>query len=131
MTTEMDGHTRAVEGVHDSTREVSDDTAATVSGMDRTVRRETTRIRSKRRLRHLLPSLSDHVGPAHPAGHIRHEDWTRTGPSCGPFCGQSRRLEAAHRVSSLRLDSCSLRSTLEAWDSTVFTEMNSRPPISR
>ena len=33
---------------------------------------------------------------------------------------------AAQRVSSLRLDSWSLRSTLEACDSTVFTEMNSR-----
>ena len=44
---------------------------------------------------------------------------------------QSNRLVAAHLVSSLRLDSCSLRSTFEAWDSTVFTEMNSREPISR
>ena len=41
------------------------------------------------------------------------------------------RLVAAHRVSSLRLDSWSLRSTFEACDSTVFTEMNSREPISR
>ena len=47
------------------------------------------------------------------------------------WASQSRRLVAAQRVSSLRLDSCSLRSTFEAWDSTVFTEMNSREPISR
>ena len=33
---------------------------------------------------------------------------------------------AAQRVSSLRFDSCSLRSTFDAWVSTVFTEMNSR-----
>ena len=45
--------------------------------------------------------------------------------------GHRRRLVAAQRVSSLRLDSCSLRSTFEACDSTVFTEMNSREPISR
>ena len=45
--------------------------------------------------------------------------------------GQSRRFVAAQRVSSLRLDSCSLRSTFDACDSTVFTEMNRRPPISR
>ena len=43
----------------------------------------------------------------------------------------SRRFVAAQRVSSLRLDSCSLRSTFDACDSTVFTEMNSREPISR
>lgn len=34
------------------------------------------------------------------------------------------------RVSSWRLDSCSLRSTDEAWVSTVFTLMNSSRAIS-
>ena len=53
------------------------------------------------------------------------------GPPAEAGLAQSRRLVAAQRVSSLRLDNCSLRSTFDAWDSTVFTEMNSREPISR
>ena len=39
--------------------------------------------------------------------------------------GQTIRRSAAHRVSWCREDSCSLRSTLEAWVSTVLIEMNS------
>ena len=46
-------------------------------------------------------------------------------------CRHTRRRSAAHRVSWLRLESCSLRSTAETWDSTVFTEMKRSSPISR
>ena len=38
---------------------------------------------------------------------------------------QSSLRSSAHAVSSCRDDSCSLRSTLDTWVSTVFTEMNS------
>lgn len=43
----------------------------------------------------------------------------------------SSRRAAAQRVSSLRFESCSLRSTAETWVSTVFTEMKSSPATSR
>ena len=44
--------------------------------------------------------------------------------------GQSSRRSVAHRVSSCREDSCSLRSTEDMWVSTVLIEMNSSEPTS-
>ena len=43
---------------------------------------------------------------------------------------QTNRRCAAQRLSSRRLDSCSLRNTEEAWDSTVFTEIERRDASS-
>src|SRR5205823_9169413 len=43
---------------------------------------------------------------------------------------QVRRRSAAQRVSSWRLESCSLRSTAETWVSTVLTEISRRRAIS-
>jgi len=74
---------------------------------------------------------SDDVGPTRRGLGMTACRGPLTDPAGIRAAAQSRRLVAAHRVSSLRLDSWSLRSTLEAWDSTVFTEMNSREPISR
>src|SRR4051794_19188429 len=77
-------------------------------------------------------TADERLGPAR--GERRPGPRGRRGPRArrgAAEAGQRRRLVAAQRVSSLRLESCSLRSTLEAWDSTVFTEMNRREPISR
>ena len=88
-----------------------------------------------------LPARWAHAGaqrarlPARPPGQgSDRQQPTRPGSTTTPAGWRalhSRRFVAAQRVSSLRLDSCSLRSTFEACDSTVFTEMNSREPISR
>jgi uncharacterized membrane protein YeaQ/YmgE (transglycosylase-associated protein family) len=47
-----------------------------------------------------------------------------------PETSQTRRRSVAHRVSWWRLESWSLRSTLETWVSTVLIEMNSSRAIS-
>ena len=52
--------------------------------------------------------------------------WSR--PSRRPRHSSLRSV--AHRVSSWRLDSCSLRSTAETWVSTVFTDSVRRRAIS-
>ena len=50
---------------------------------------------------------------------------------CHRHPGHTRWRAAAQRVSSLRLDSCSLRSTAETWVSTVLMLMNSSEAHSR
>ena len=50
------------------------------------------------------------------------------GDAVGPY---TMRRATAQRVSSLRLDSCSLRSTAETWVSTVLMLMNSSEAHSR
>lgn len=72
------------------------------------------------------------VGPdAMPDRHLSGSPLTCVSP--GPLPGRARedvgpytmRRATAQRVSSLRLDSWSLRRTAETWVSTVLTEMNS------
>jgi len=90
--------------------------------------------------RHIRPSRDpkiDTPGEDEPVRHWRElphvpaTPWPMSTSRPRVVLDHSKRLVAAQRVSSLRLDSCSLRSTLEACDSTVFTEMNRRDPISR
>src|SRR3954464_11729945 len=55
---------------------------------------------------------------------------TRKGAAPRTACAQIKRRCAAHWLSSRRFESCSLRSTAEAWDSTVLIEIESRLAIS-
>ena len=64
--------------------------------------------------RHLTKTLLTGVSPSPIPG--------RAQDDVGPY---TMRRATAQRVSSLRLDSWSLRRTAETWVSTVLTEMNS------
>ncbi len=82
---------------------------------------------------HVVRSVVSHqpqlpVGSS-PTGRLATGRTLRAAPELWPG-RQTRRRSVAQRVSWWRLESCSLRSTLETWVSTVLIEMNSSRAIS-
>ena len=92
-------------------------------------RRRTTRGRRASPTRRTRPAA--HPGRRRPDGQGGRPARSVTAGSSMRTAAQTRRRSDAQRESSYRFDSCVLRSTLDTCVSTVLTEMNSSPAISR